>query len=89
MAEDESWFRWTPAEIKRCRELAGVRQAELARWLGVTRQAVGYWESGHSTPSAKNLARLHQLLLPLLEAEAGDMFALVNDSPKIHTPSDP
>jgi DNA-binding transcriptional regulator YiaG len=35
-----------PAQFQRFRERLGITQAELARWLGVSRASVCRWEAG-------------------------------------------
>ena len=47
--------------LKAAREAAGIRQAYVAEVLGVTRQAVGQWESGKSSPNPDTLARLAEI----------------------------
>lgn len=54
--------RWTPAEIRRCREEAGMSAAELGQRIGVTRASVNYWETGQFVPKLERLARLHEAL---------------------------
>lgn len=36
----------------------GVSQEALARALGVSRQSIIWWETGHCTPSAGNILKL-------------------------------
>ena len=45
-------------KIKKCRENAGLTQEELADKLGVTRPAIGRWESGATKPRTTNLNML-------------------------------
>lgn len=49
----------------------GLSQEQVARELGVTRQAVTKWENGASLPSSANLLRLSALLEIPLEELAG------------------
>lgn len=44
------------------REKAGLTQAQLAEELGVTRSAVGHWESGLSAPDSDQRAAMAALL---------------------------
>ena len=48
--------------LKRCREAAGLTQAELGRRLGITRAAVYCWESGTNWPSAYWLPLISEIL---------------------------
>lgn len=50
----------SPAEIKKRREAAGLRQVDLAEQLDVHKMTIANWEAGRSKP--------HPLRLPLLEA---------------------
>lgn len=47
--------------IKSLRREAGLSAAALARELGVTRSAVGQWESGATGPSMTHLSRIAAL----------------------------
>lgn len=54
--------RGTLAEVLRAhREQARMTQELVAQELGVSRQAVGKWETGRSEPSTSNLVRLAHL----------------------------
>ena len=44
------------------RKAAEISQAELARYMNVSRQAVSKWETDQSNPDASNLIRLCELL---------------------------
>lgn len=48
--------------IRAHRETCGMTQELVAQKLGVSRQAVGKWESGKSEPSTTNLMALAELL---------------------------
>ena len=48
--------------LKNARKAKGISQADLARALGVTQQAVGKWETDRSTPPPETIARLSELL---------------------------
>ena len=48
--------------IRARREACGMTQELVAQKLGVSRQAVGKWESGKSEPSTTNLMALAELL---------------------------
>jgi DNA-binding transcriptional regulator YiaG len=51
-----------PSRRRRLRERAGLSQRAVARALGVTREAVAYWEAGHRTPRAAHAAAYVALL---------------------------
>ena len=48
--------------IRARREACGLTQELVAQKLGVSRQAVGKWESGKSEPSTTNLMAIAELL---------------------------
>lgn len=50
--------RFNPARIKVLREALGWSQPELAKRLGVSRQAVSLWELGRLEPRINTLVRL-------------------------------
>lgn len=45
-------------ELKQRRKALGLSQAELARRLGLTQQAIGKWENGKSSPDPATLTRI-------------------------------
>jgi len=47
--------------LKQCREQKGLSQKEVALTLGVSVQAISYWENDSRTPSKENLQKLSQL----------------------------
>ena len=47
--------------IKQFREAEGMTKTDLARRMGVTRQAVNSWERGVSYPTAANLLQMAEL----------------------------
>lgn len=49
---------FSPAALRRARATAELRVDELARLLGVSRQAVAGWETGKSNPTPAMLAAL-------------------------------
>ncbi len=49
--------------IKAWRQAQHLHQKELAHQLGVTQQAVSYWENDRDTPSSKTLAKLRSLMI--------------------------
>ena len=51
-----------PGRVRLARELQGWSQAELARRLGLTAQAVSQFEAGSTKPAADTLARLAEVL---------------------------
>lgn len=44
--------------IRRMRQAQGIRQEELGRRLGVSKQSVSNWENGNIMPSVELLGRL-------------------------------
>ena len=48
--------------ITELRNLNGISQYELAKALGVSRQAVSKWENGQSNPDSMNLVHLAEIL---------------------------
>lgn len=48
--------------LKAARDAKGKTQQQVAVALGVTRQAVGQWESGANSPTAENLIRAFEFL---------------------------
>lgn len=55
-------------DARRARAAAGVRQAEFASAIGVSRQAVSQWESGRRVPSARHALAYGRLLQRLASA---------------------
>ena len=51
----------TADRIKAMREKNNMTQAELARYLGITRSSVNAWELGISTPSTQYIVELANL----------------------------
>jgi DNA-binding XRE family transcriptional regulator len=51
-----------PAERLRLRELYGVTQTEVAKHIGVTRQAIYNWEHGLYEPTGDNRVKYAGLL---------------------------
>jgi repressor LexA len=49
-------------KLKALRKEKGLTQAALAQQLGLTQQAVGKWEAGHSSPDPDMLPRLARVL---------------------------
>ena len=62
--------------LPRMRVARGLKQAELARKLGVSRSIVCCWESGKRTPSLDQAARLAQAL----ECTLDDLVNLTNSA---------
>jgi transcriptional regulator with XRE-family HTH domain len=50
------------AAIKEARERKGLSKAAVGKALGVSRQAVGMWESGDNLPDLTRINALHELL---------------------------
>lgn len=48
--------------LKKQREKRGITQAELAKKLGVTQEAVTKWETGRNKPRASTLIKLAEIL---------------------------
>ncbi len=48
--------------LREARKAKKLSQVEVSRLLGVTQQAVGKWETGHSTPDPTTVARLAEIL---------------------------
>ena len=64
--------------LKQSRKKAGFSQAKLAGILGISQQAVGKWETGHSTPDPSTIATIAELLgtsANSLLGTAADSFA--------------
>ena len=59
-----------PRNLSAFRRKAGYTQEGLAEALGVSRQAVGKWESGQALPEAATLLTLADLLNCSLDAGA-------------------
>ena len=57
-AEEDTPKRRMAENIRKARAEAGLTQAQLAEAVGVTEQAVYYWESGESSPKGRNLDAL-------------------------------
>lgn len=61
-------------DIRKYREIRGMNQAQLAAALGVTQQAVYYWETGKTSPKPENQAAIARVLgvpwIVLFEVEA-------------------
>jgi len=59
----------SPAARRHLREQAGLSQHDIARELGVTREAVSLWEAGHHMPRP-DTALAYLALLDRLSREA-------------------
>lgn len=57
-----------PASCRAIRELAGVSQEDVARELGVSREAVSRWETGERAPTGERLVA-YALLIARLRKE--------------------
>lgn len=51
-----------PVKLKQVRGAGGFTQAELARHLGVSRQAVYQWETGRTSPTREAFRAMCRLL---------------------------
>ena len=49
------------ANLRSCREKVGLTLEGVAKKVGVSRSAVGHWETGEKTPSYKNIEKLIEL----------------------------
>lgn len=67
--------RTLPQQIRDARTLARLSQQELADRVGVSRQAVSYWENGGQVPTDANLAALRHALGSAFGTETDAMFA--------------
>lgn len=56
------------------RRSEGLTQAELALRLGVSQQAISYWERGRDVPGAAHMAKIRQLLTQSGELNAEKAF---------------
>lgn len=68
-----------PELLRVKREQHGLTQAELARKVGVTRQAVGLWESGEFRP--RPVGKLAEAL-DITDAELGALARSAVDEPE-------
>lgn len=63
-----------PSSLRKLRVKHGLTQEYLAEELGVSRQAVGSWESGHAEPNICTIVKIRGILKcsfnELLEAES-------------------
>lgn len=75
--------RLSPRLIKKLRKRLKVTQSELARLVGVSAGAVGFWEIGKSQPRAAMRARL----VALRRAGRRDVRRLLAESPAAKQPS--
>jgi transcriptional regulator with XRE-family HTH domain len=66
--------RTLPQQIRDARTLARLSQQELAERVGVTRQAVSYWENGGQVPTDSNMAALRRELGAAFGSEADATF---------------
>lgn len=71
-----------PERIAALRRSAGLSQEALAEQLGVSRQAIGKWESGTSLPSVENL----QALAQALHVSCDELLTDGPPSPEINAP---
>jgi transcriptional regulator with XRE-family HTH domain len=67
--------RTLPNQIRDARTLARLSQEDLAKRVGVSRQAVSQWENGGQVPSAANLAVLRRELGSAFGSEADAVFS--------------
>ena len=67
--------RTLPNQIRDARTLARLSQEDLAKRVGVARQAVSQWENGAQTPTAANLAALRRELGSAFGSEADAVFS--------------
>ena len=67
--------RTLPQQIRDARTLARLSQQDLADRVGVSRQAVSYWENGGQVPTDSNLAALRHALGSAFGAETDATFS--------------
>jgi transcriptional regulator with XRE-family HTH domain len=67
--------RTLPNQIRDARTLARLSQEDLAKRVGVSRQAVSQWENGGQVPTAANLAVLRRELGSAFGSEADAVFS--------------
>jgi len=58
---DGRTLRFSPDSLKRLRLKLGVTQAELAKLLGVSGNAVWQWEAGRARPRADSIRQIKEL----------------------------
>ena len=75
----------TPAGrlLRQARQAKGLSITEAALALLVTRNALYAWESGQTTPGARRLAHL----VDVLELDAGELLRALADSPQSGLPA--
>ena len=61
-AKPEPGWRFSGASLRKLREFHKWSQPRLAEQLGVTRQCVSIWETGHGVPSLRVLCSLATIL---------------------------
>ncbi len=54
--------RITPNKIRRIRKKLGLSQPQFAKLLGVTFFSISHWEIGKTTPRAKSIRGIYELL---------------------------
>lgn len=64
--------------LRNLRKARGLSQPELARQLGITKQAVSNWENNRIIPSASMLRRLSQILAVSMETILGEEVKYVS-----------
>jgi DNA-binding transcriptional regulator YiaG len=57
-----------PAEMRAIRERAGLSLHDVAKAIGCTHAAVGFWETGARTPQGEMLHRYMEALRTMQEA---------------------
>jgi DNA-binding XRE family transcriptional regulator len=74
-------------KIRAARIASGIKQADLARELGVSREAVSQWEGGKNLPAMSRLQEIARVLgvalTLLIESEPRPDLAVVRPSPPI------
>lgn len=66
-------------QFKRCRELSGFTQKQVAITLKISVQAVSYWESGERMPGYQTLLRLADLYRVTTDELLGRVTSSNND----------
>lgn len=67
-----------PENITKFRIAAGLKKAQLARKVGVTRAAVGNWESGEATPTLTHVVDLASIFNCTIDRLMGDTMDRVS-----------
>ncbi|MDO4324300.1 MAG: helix-turn-helix transcriptional regulator [Lachnospiraceae bacterium] len=64
--------------LRNLRKIHGMSQPELARKLGITKQAISNWENNNIMPSSAMLKKLSQVLAVSIETILGEEIKYVS-----------